>query len=220
MTTTTRLGIAFYLMVFAGLMLGGCNDGNRYSTAAALSSTISPSSSALSISGSPAQFVEVGSSYEFRPSVSNVAGAVLTFAILNKPSWAIFDAATGSLMGTPGPSNVGSSGTIAITVSDGGVTSALVTFSIQVTQGTADGTASLSWVSPPVNSNGTLEVEGYHIYFGNSSANLTHVVNVESPNATSFVINSLPAGNWYFGVASYNAQKVESRMSAIVNVSI
>jgi hypothetical protein len=82
------------------------------------------------------------------------------------------------------------------------------------------GTASLSWLTPPANSNGTLEVEGYHIYFGSSAQNLTHVVNVESPNATSFVINNLPAGTWYFGIASYNAEKVESSMSAIVSAGI
>jgi hypothetical protein len=84
----------------------------------------------------------------------------------------------------------------------------------------ATGTASLSWLSPPANSTGKLEVEGYHIYFGSSAQDLTHVVNVESPGATSFVINNLPPGTWYFGIASYNAEKVESGMSAIVSAAI
>jgi hypothetical protein len=219
MTTTTRLCIAFFLMSFAGLILAGCNDGAQaLSTGAAPSSTSSTSSS-LSISGNPAQFVEIGRSYEFRPSVSNASAAAL-FSIQNKPSWAIFDPATGTLSGTPAPANAGTSGTILIGVSDRGISSVLAPFSIDVVQSATAGTASLSWLSPPANSNGTLEVEGYHIYYGSSAKDLTHVVNVESPNATSFVINNLSAGTWYFGIASYNAEKVESSMSAIVSAAI
>jgi Putative Ig domain len=221
MATTTRLCIAFSLMSIASLILGGCNDGGGTpSTAAAPSSTSTSASTTLSISGNPALFVQIGNSYEFHPIVSNAAAAALTFSIQNKPSWATFDPASGTLSGTPAPANAGTSGSILISVSDGGVTSALAPFSIDVVQSATAGTASLSWLSPPANSSGALEVEGYHIYFGNSAANLTHVVNVESPNATSFVINDLPAGTWYFGIASYNAEKVESSMSAIVNVSI
>jgi hypothetical protein len=219
MATTTRLCIAFSLMSIASLILGGCNDGaDSAATAAAPSST--SASTTLSISGNPAQFVEIGRSYEFHPIVSNAAAAALTFSIQNKPSWATFDPASGTLSGTPAPANAGTSASILISVSDGSVASALAPFSIDVVQSATAGTASLSWLSPQANSSGTLEVEGYHIYFGNSAANLTHVVDVESPNATSFVINDLPAGTWYFGIASYNAEKVESSMSAIVNVAI
>jgi Putative Ig domain len=219
MATTTRLCIAFSLMSIASLILGGCNDGAAPSTAAAPSST-SSTSNTLSISGNPAQFVEIGSSYEFRPSVSNAATAALMFSIQNKPSWATFDPTTGTLAGTPEPANAGTSGSILISVSDGGTSSALAPFSIDVVQSATAGAASLSWLSPPANSNGTLEVEGYHIYFGNSATNLTHVVNVESPSATSFVINNLPAGTWYFGIAAYNVEKVESSLSAIVGAAI
>jgi hypothetical protein len=216
MTTTTRLCIAFSFMSFAGLLLGGCNDGSdSSSTGAAPSST----SSSVSIAGNPVLFVEIGSSYQFRPSVSN-ASAAAVFSIQNKPSWATFDPATGTLSGKPVLANAGSTANILISVSDGGVTSALPPFEIDVVQSATNGTASLSWLSPAANPNGLLEVEGYHIYFGSSATNLTRVISVESPSSTSFVINNLPAGNWYFGIASYSAQKIESSLSGIVNVTI
>jgi len=206
-------------MSFAGLILGGCNNGAAGPSTGTAPSSSSSTSNTLSISGNPAQFVEIGRSYEFRPSVSNASAAAL-FSIQNKPSWATFDPATGTLSGTPAPADAGTSGSILISVSDGGISSALAPFSIDVVQSATAGTASLSWLSPPANSNGTLEVEGYHIYYGRSAQDLTHVVNVESPSATSFVINNLPAGTWFFGIASYNAEKVESSLSAIVSTAI
>ena len=216
MATTTRLSSAFFLINFALLILSGCNDGYTSSTGATPSSS---TGSSVSIAGNPVQFVEIGSSYNFRPIVSDATKAAV-FSIQNKPAWATFDPATGTLAGTPALANIGRTPNILISVSDGGATSGLPPFEIDVVQSATNGTASLSWLSPTINSTGSLEVEGYHIYFGSSATNLTHVVSVESPSATSFVINNLPAGDWYFGIASYNAQKIESSMSPIVNVSI
>lgn len=215
MATTTRHCFVFSMMSIASLLLGGCNDGSNSSSGAAPSST----GSSVSIAGNPVQFVEIGSSYKFRPIVTDASSAAV-FSIQNKPSWASFDPATGTLAGTPELANAGRTPNILISVSDGGITSGLPPFEIDVVQSATNGTASLSWLSPAANSNGSLEVEGYHIYFGSSATNLTHVVSVESPSATSFVINNLPAGNWYFGIASYNAQKIESTMSGLVNVTI
>ena len=60
-------------------------------------------------------------------------GDVLTFAIVNQPSWANFDTATGQLAGTPAASDVGSFAGIAISVTDGEFTSSLLAFTIEVT---------------------------------------------------------------------------------------
>jgi hypothetical protein len=218
-TTTTRLSIAFSSLSLAAALLCGCNDGGTSSSSGAAPSSANSSSNTLSIAGNPVQFVEVGSSYQFRPTVSNASTAAV-FSIQNKPSWAAFDTATGTLSGTPAVANAGSSLEIVISVSDGGVISTLLPFAISVVQAATNSTASLSWTSPAVTSSGTQDVEGYHIYFGNSATNLNHVVSVESASATSFVISNLPAGSLYFGIASYNSEKIESSLSSIVNVTI
>lgn len=221
MATKVRACIAFCLMTIAGVNLGGCSDpggGNSSSTATTPTSTHSATSSALTISGNPAQGVAVGSSYDFRPTVKAAPGAILTFSIQNQPSWATFDPTTGTLSGTPAAANVGMWGTISISVTDGTTATALAAFSIDVTQ--KSGVASLTWSVPPTLSNGALDIAGYHIYFGDSPTNLNRVISVDGVAATGFVINDLPSGTWYFGVTSYNAALVESSMSAIVSASI
>jgi len=63
-------------------------------------------------------------------------------------------------------------------------------------------------------------VAGYHIYYGDTSGNLTHVVDVASATATGYVIGELASGTWYFGITSYDTNRIESTMSAIVPVTI
>ena len=85
------------------------------------------------ISGTPAAQAVVGLAYTFQPSASDAKASTLTFAITGKPSWAAFDTTTGSLSGTPAAANVGTSGPITISVSDGTQTAALPAFTITVT---------------------------------------------------------------------------------------
>jgi hypothetical protein len=85
-----------------------------------------------SISGSPATSVVASASYSFQPSASDADGDTLTFAIQNAPSWATFSATTGQMSGTPDSDNVGTYGSISISVSDGEASASLPPFSISV----------------------------------------------------------------------------------------
>jgi hypothetical protein len=85
-----------------------------------------------SISGTPSTQAVVGLAYTFQPSASDAKRSTLTFAITGKPSWASFDAKTGKLSGTPAAANVGTSGPIVISVSDGAQTASLPQFTIAV----------------------------------------------------------------------------------------
>jgi len=51
--------------------------------------------------GTPATTAEVGQFYSFTPTVVASAGSSLTYAVANKPAWAQFSVATGTLSGTP-----------------------------------------------------------------------------------------------------------------------
>ncbi|MBW3517366.1 InlB B-repeat-containing protein, partial [Shewanella sp. NKUCC01_JLK] len=92
-----------------------------------------PVNTAPTISGKPATAVSAGSLYSFTPTAFDAQGDKLTFSIVNKPAWATFDTATGSLSGNPGFDAVGDYSTIKISVSDGLLSASLAPFSIQVT---------------------------------------------------------------------------------------
>jgi len=84
------------------------------------------------ISGSPASSVEAGQPYSFTPTASDSDGDTLTFSIVNRPVWADFDTATGTLSGTPGGGDSGTTSGIVISVSDGEATASLASFAIEV----------------------------------------------------------------------------------------
>lgn len=86
----------------------------------------------VTISGTPATQVLVGSEYRFEPTVGNADGDALIFRIVNKPSWATFNAADGELEGKPAAGDVGTTSGIVITVTDGISTVSLPAFSITV----------------------------------------------------------------------------------------
>jgi len=157
----------------------------------------------------------------FLPTASDANGATLTFAIQNKPSWAIFNASTGELAGNPGASDVGSYNGIQISVSNGAATSALPTFSISVTQ-FSNGSATLSWIPPTTNTNGTplTNLAGYRIYYGTSSSSLNHSVQITNSGIASYAIDNLSPATWYFTVVSYNKANIESPLSEVVSKTI
>lgn len=85
------------------------------------------------ISGSPSLTVQQGQAFSFTPTASDPdPSSQLLFSINNKPSWASFDTATGTLSGTPGNSDVGVYSGIEISVSDGQYSAALPAFTVTV----------------------------------------------------------------------------------------
>ncbi|MGD8616117.1 MAG: putative Ig domain-containing protein [Gammaproteobacteria bacterium] len=96
-------------------------------------SSATTENNAPTIGGVPATSVAEDSAYLFQPSASDADGDSLTFSIQNRPVWASFNSGTGRLSGTPGNNDVGSYGSITITVSDGSSSASLAPFSITVT---------------------------------------------------------------------------------------
>lgn len=92
----------------------------------------SASTSAPTISGSPATSVLGWHTYSFTPTATAPSGYKLTFAISGKPSWASFNTATGALSGMPQTANVGTSSTVVIRVSDGAGSASLPAFTLKV----------------------------------------------------------------------------------------
>ena len=241
MRTIFRAHAAVITLAALGSVLTGCNFGGTSSSAppvaqsspakGAVGSSAPPAAqgspakgavggSAPTISGTPAASVTIGAAYAFHPAATAAAGRTLTFAIKNKPAWAAFDAASGMLSGTPVAANVGTYAQISISVSDGVASASLAPFSIGVAQ--PDAKVTLSWTSPTSNTNGTAatELAGYRIYYGSKATQLNQVVTVEGAQVTDYAFRDLSAGTWYFAVAAYNIDKVESGLSAVVPVAI
>jgi hypothetical protein len=61
---------------------------------------------------------------------------------------------------------------------------------------------------------------GYHIYYGASADEMTNVVDVNDPSATSYVIDRLASGTWYFAMVSYDVSQSESIRSATLAVTL
>jgi hypothetical protein len=105
------------------------SDGTHAASLAPFSIRVNPP---LTIAGKPPAEVGAGSSYSFKPTTDAPAGTSLTFTIQNRPAWASFSAATGTLSGTPAANQVATYTGIVISVTDGIQKVSLPAFSIKV----------------------------------------------------------------------------------------
>jgi Putative Ig domain len=178
------------------------------------------------ISGNPPTQAQAGTAYSFTPTASDPNGKTLSFSVQNKPSWATFSIATGQLSGTPGNADVGTDSKIVITVSDGTTSAALAAFSIVVaaapTPPQTQGTATLKWSAPTQNTNGTAiaSLSGYVISYGMAANSLSQTVAINNPATTSYTIQNLGQGTWYFAVSATAADGSASALSTVVSKTI
>jgi hypothetical protein len=187
----------------------------------------SPSSTTtLSLQGSPPTQVTAGTSYSFQPTVSPGATGV-TFAITHKPAWASFDAVTGALSGTPTVNNEGKTAAIQITASDGTSTASVGPFDITVEPPAGStpaptGSATLTWVAPPVNTDGSIlnNLAGFHVYYGTAADAMSLEIDVPGATSTSYVVDGLAPGTYYFAVTAYSSSGTESDESNVVTKTI
>lgn len=206
--TPTTVGTASNIVI-------SVSDGKVSTSLAAFAvqvQTATPTNSAPAISGAPATTAKVGAAYSFRPTASDADGDALTFAITNKPAWATFSASTGQLSGTPATADGGTTAAnIQISVSDGKTSMALAAFSIAVSA-TTTSSVTLDWAPPTANTDGSslTNLAGYRIVYGSSPSALNTTVQLANPGLSSYVVDGLTSGTWYFSVKAYNNAGQES----------
>ncbi len=173
------------------------------------------------ISGSPPATVVVGSAYTFTPTASDPDGQALVFSVRGAPAWTTFNTATGALRGTPGATNVGRTDGIVITASDGTSSVSLPAFSLSVVQ-VSSGTATVSWQPPLQRTDGSAltNLAGYEIRYGTSAAVLDRTIQVNNAGLTSYVVEGLTSGTWYFGVIAFDSARVGSDLSTVRSKTI
>lgn len=176
---------------------------------------------APTIRGTPVTTAKVGVPYSFQPSASDPDGDSLTFEIRSKPDWARFSASTGRLEGTPPEGSAGTFTGVQIVVSDGKNSASLDPFSIAVVE-PAVGSAELVWDAPTMNVDGSplTDLAGYVIRYGRSASALDKSVRINNAGTTTYVIENLSEGTWYFSLSSLNSSGAESRPTGFVTTRI
>lgn len=214
MTTVVALALA---------VLSGCGGGGDSSTSQNGSGGPPAGNAAPTIQGQPSGAVQVGQAYTFTPAASDANGDTLTFSVTNKPDWADFNASTGRLSGTPTEADVAMYSNISISVSDGQASASLSAFGISVTDAAAGtGTATLSWTPPTENSDGTAltDLAGYQVYYGQSQNNLNKTVTLNNASLSTYVVENLGSGTWFFALVAVNTHGTTSVFSSVATKTI
>ena len=176
---------------------------------------------APTISGTPALSLTVGFVYAFQPSATDADGDTLTFSIANKPGWATFSTTTGRLSGTPALTDIANFANVTISVSDGKASVSLPAFSINVLA-IATGSATVSWTPPTTNTDGSTltDLTGYRVVYGRGSNELSESASINNAGLSTYTINNLSTGAWFFAVYAINSAGVESDISNVATKTI
>jgi hypothetical protein len=203
--------VAFgFMLLLAACGGGGSGGGNAPSA-----------SGSPSIQGKPASTAMPNQRYTFQPAATDPNGDSLTFTATNLPSWATLDPTTGKISGMPTSADVGTYAGIVISASDGHSSVALPAFSIIVSE-TASGTATLSWLPPTQNTDGSslTDLTGFQVLYGHSPDDLSESVTLTNPSLNSYVVENLSSGTWYFTVVALNSAGVSSPLSNLASKTI
>ena len=84
------------------------------------------------------------------------------------------------------------------------------------------GTATLTWIAPAENTNGTplTDLAGYHIHYGTNPDALNQVIDLAGSRSTEFEVSGLTPGTYYFSVSAYTSMGTESAGSTVESKSI
>lgn len=206
---------ALALTVLAGCGGGGGDDGTP-ATGGPGGGNAPPT-----IQGQPSANVMAGQAYSFQPSASDPNGDTLTFSVTNLPAWATFNASTGRLTGTPSATDVATYSNIGISVSDGQASASLNAFAITVAD-TVVGSATLQWTPPTENSDGSslTNLAGYRVHYGRSPTQLSQTVEITNSSLSTYVVENLSSGTWYFAVVTVNTGGMTSVLSNVAAKTI
>ena len=77
------------------------------------------------------------------------------------------------------------------------------------------GSATLSWVAPTARTDGTplTNLAGFTVFYGRMSGIYDYQIDINNPGISTYVVENLVSGNWYFALAAYDSQGLESDRS-------
>jgi hypothetical protein len=97
----------------------------------------------------------------------------------------------------------------------------LAAFDITV-QAVGNGAATLSWTAPTRRTDGSplTDLAGFKVYWGRRSGSFPNTADVGNPGITTYVVDNLSSGTWYFATTAYDANGLESDYSNVASKTI
>lgn len=88
-------------------------------------------------------------------------------------------------------------------------------------QGSTDA-VTLSWEPPTENADGTplMDLRGYKIHYGSQPGAYADTIDLSNAGLTTYVVQNLSAGTYYFAITTYNAAGVESSLSPEISTLV
>ena len=82
-------------------------------------------------------------------------------------------------------------------------------------ESTSAGSATLSWNPPVQRTDGTplTNLAGYKIFYGRMSGIYDYQIDINNPGISTYVVENLVSGDWYFALTAYDSQGLESDRS-------
>ena len=187
-------------------------EGDRVSTTQSLKLTITQPTS--------------GSEMETSDETVAVAGTATSNAGVVSVEWTNNQGGQGTANGTDSwttdsiPLELGEN-LITVTAQDStGATASRTILIKRETVGT--GSATLSWEAPTTRSDGSplTNLAGYYIYYGRMSGVYDYEIRIDNPGITTYVIENLTPGTWYFVLTSFDSDDIESDYSEEVVIEV
>jgi hypothetical protein len=89
-----------------------------------------------------------------------------------------------------------------------------------VTGGGLTVSATLSWEPPTENDDGSVltNLSAFRVIYGNSEANMNRTIDITNPSVSTYMVEGLAPGTYYFKVRAINDQGIESFDSKTVSI--
>ena len=78
-----------------------------------------------------------------------------------------------------------------------------------------NGSVTLAWDAPTARVDGSplTNLAGYKIYYGRMSGVYDYEIAIDNPGVSTYVVENLVSGDWYFALAAFDAEGLESEHS-------
>lgn len=148
---------------------------------------------------------------------SDQAGSTTTL-----PNAAVSSPSTSSTTSTSASSSSSSTSSSSASTSSSSTTTGSDTSNATPTQNAQSSAVTLNWQPPTENTDGTTltDLSGYQISYGTQANDYTTTITLNNPGLTTYVVDNLAPGTYYFTIAALASDGTTSAPSAPVAATV